>query len=501
MSKVLVASIKGPKGDTGDITPALEEARDAVTAAAADAALSRDAAAVSAEQAASAAVDAVADADIPGQVSAGITSSPTVTAAAQAAAVTAVNAEVAGRDIIEGTDPRVPQYTTLADVLVAETDRDGRASRIVDREGRTWIRPAPGIITEEAYADGSLPIRAAGPTLLERMLTPLPDMRHVAGFTDGVRLSELVVDEKGAVPSWAARRIVSRGMTPAAFPGAVAGPGIVGWGDSMIWHGSTNGVGGWLGDVAAALGGVEYFNAGWVGQFAAEIAARMGATRTRLNFPGGVLPASGGVNVTLSSANPVGGSITPGRTIDGYLVTARGPIRGTLQRPDTSTTTFTRTDPGEAVTFASAPVFFPTAEQSRSDWVHLFWAGRNGPDSSDNLAMIQAMVAMQTAGRKRFLVLEVAPWYGSGTPFADTLNLALAEAFPAQYVPVATWLRTDAAATAAGITFTSDDLADIAAGYTPRSFRDDGVHLSAAGRKAVAAFITQTMIQKGWYQL
>ncbi|PZF11780.1 hypothetical protein DEI98_06575 [Curtobacterium sp. MCLR17_034] len=103
---------------------------------------------------------------------------------------------------------------------------------------------------------------------------------------------------------------------------------------------------------------------------------------------------------------------------------------------------------------------------------------------------------MVSYANARFLILSVIPWFNQISP--DATNYAYNEAFPEQYRDIGAWLRTPAAATAAGITFTTDDQTDIAAGLTPRSLRVDDVHPNAAGRKAIAAYILGEIRKMGW---
>jgi hypothetical protein len=414
------------------------------------------------------------------------------------AAGAAVTANLASRDLVNGTDPRISRILNRAGIAIVETDENGNVSRLVDTAGHTWIKPAANIIDAAALRDFAVTERTLSGPVAARMTNPMDDANIVGGFTDGVRMSELVFDKAGAVPEWAAKRIVERGLSKGALTGALAGPDLMCVGDSLTWHGSSGGTAGWPGIVAANLG-VDQYNAGWTGQTASDIAARMGANPIRVTMPDKTLPASGAVTVTLTgTGNPVGGSILVGKTIDGVIVTPRGPIPTTLQRPDTNTVVLTRSVPGAAVVFAADPVWYPMVEPPRSDRIHIFWVGRNGPTQAGNTAALDGMIAQQTAGRKRFLVLEVPPWKDSAEPFADTFNQILCERYPNNYVPIATWLRTAEAATAAGIVFTADDLIDIADGYLPRSFRDDGVHPSTVARTAIAYRLTQEIESRGW---
>lgn len=316
----------------------------------------------------------------------------------------------------------------------------------------------------------------------------LNDPRYVAGITDGNRYSELVVDATGSIPAWSSRRIVGRGQLWA---------GIACWGDSITEMGVDDGTD-WPTMLALDLG-VAVYNGGWQGQNAQQIAARQGGAKAQLAFPTDTIPASGAATVTVSAgANPVGGNVVAGRTRAGFISTPDGPVSGTLGT-DGTTLTWTRTTPGSDVSLGGAATWTPADGAQRREMVEIYWVGRNNvSDTSGIVAAVTSMAAYQTAGPRRFLVLSVLPWDGQASEVAT--NKALAATFPEAYVPVAAWLRTTAAATAVGITFTGDDNSDIAAGLTPRSFRNsgDGVHLNNTGRRAVAYRIKQELITRGW---
>ena len=77
-------------------------------------------------------------------------------------------------------------------------------------------------------------------------------------------------------------------------------------------------------------------------------------------------------------------------------------------------------------------------------------------------------------------------------------NAAIKAAFPEAYVPAFEWLMTDECAAYLGITWTSTDLADIAAGVTPTQLRADTLHPNTSGAQAVARRLYLSMEEKGW---
>jgi len=134
----------------------------------------------------------------------------------------------------------------------------------------------------------------------------------------------------------------------------------------------------------------------------------------------------------------------------------------------------------------------------------ILYVGRNGfkiQTPAEIVAAIQAMIGHNTAPVKDYLIPEVPPSTAdSSTDLAKlaALNSALLAAFPNQFVPVASYLRSPQAFTDNGFTATTQDNTDIANGFTPSQFTSDGLHFNAAGYVVVSALITRYMTQKGW---
>lgn len=241
------------------------------------------------------------------------------------------------------------------------------------------------------------------------------------------------------------------------------------------------------------LTGLQAVNNGKWGRSAPQTAAAQGGAPTMLTFPSNTIQASGAATVTVpsSTVNPLGGSY------NGSLTGKAHGIAGTLSWVQaTDVLTFTRTTSGSAIALTGAVKFIPDvgAAVANREAIQIFAVGRNGvTDVNGNVAAIRAMAGY---GNSRFLVLSILTWVGQTNPAAS--NYALQEAFPDQYVDLLGWLMTPAAATAAGITFDSNDNADIAAGLVPRALRVDDVHPNAYGRKAIAAYLFQVMVARGW---
>lgn len=267
-------------------------------------------------------------------------------------------------------------------------------------------------------------------------------------------------------------------------PTPPATPGVSAWGDSLTESGlNTDSWVALLGQ-QVALG---FYNGGGWGQSSPQIAGRQGGQPPLVTLTGNQIPASGQVIVTYSSVNIFVADHIASR--DGVIAG----IPGTLSW-DGTTTRFTRATPGIAVPVTAFTRFTPTDGSRRREWAQIIWAGRNGgTDPAPNLDSVNRMIGY---GNGRFLVLQIPP--AMGWPDASAINYAFRERWPDNYVPIADWLRSTAAATAVGITFTSGDNTDIANGLIPTSFRADAVHLNSTGRKAVALRLREELIARGW---
>ncbi|MFF0942683.1 SGNH/GDSL hydrolase family protein [Kocuria sp. CPCC 205300] len=418
------------------------------------------------------------------RVSAAVAADTTVATAAAAA----VDTEIAGRDLLEGST------IVESDIAFAVVDGGGRRSWIeIGPDGRPTSYAARLLGQSEPL------IGSVGAGLgMESVSGAVTDLSYAVVDQNG-RRTELELDAAGKITA----RVLSAW---ASRIGTVAGTGTdfpindwAAWGDSFT---GTS----WPGLLATSLG-VSVYNGGRGGQKTAEIAARQGGTPARVTLNGNTIPSSGPVTVTTITSSPLSaGDSRPGR-VAGVL--------GTLARSaDGATTTFTRSADGTAVAVTAGSRFIPEDGATRRDRITTIWVGRNdlrpeseGPNASTPLDRIlprvQSMIDYLTPAVRRVMVLEIAP-RDDETPGTaartrlDDYNAALKAAFPQHFVPIATWLRTTAAATAAGITFTTDDQADIANGITPRSLRSDVLHLNEAGNTAVVSRLTTEAQNRGW---
>ena len=270
---------------------------------------------------------------------------------------------------------------------------------------------------------------------------------------------------------------------------AVAAPGLLlAAGDSM-----TAGAGGipYTDGLSADLAGRAVVQFGYGGQTARSITARTGAHPVMLAVTDNRIPASGPVSVTARDAN-----LDPG-TYVGSLVG----VPGTMVVAAGNVMTFTRTTSGKA-TACPPGTPFVTRPDFRGQQV-VSWMGRNGLSASDymttNIAEDRHALAWAGTNANRSLILSVVPFT---TDSADTLariaalNDAKRQNFPAQFVDVAARMRSADALEEEGVTPTSQDLQDIANGFTPASFRSDEGHFNTAGYRRVRRIVAAELIAR-----
>lgn len=268
------------------------------------------------------------------------------------------------------------------------------------------------------------------------------------------------------------------------------------WGDSLVATGSS---GDWVSKFATSIG-VNAYNGGQGGEGVRQISARQGAVPALMTVVGGTIPASGAVAVTTNAYFPA----SNGRSTIGTL----SGVNGTYARAsDGLSATFTRTTPGAATPSPANSKFTPLFGATMRDRNIIFLAGRNsflyGADPVETIQCMQQMIDYLTPRVKRVMIFEIPPKntevIGSNDRKAlDAINALLRASFQEYFVDMASWLRTQAAATAAGITFTAQDLTDIANGVTPTSFTTDGLHFSQPCGTAIAYRTKQEAIKRGW---
>ncbi|MCJ1857473.1 MULTISPECIES: TolB-like translocation protein [Klebsiella pneumoniae complex] len=316
------------------------------------------------------------------------------------------------------------------------------------------------------------------------------------------------------------------GMFYAAYPdfeehAYIARKKIVGWGHSFIGNGA------FLKRIYE-LTGLPTYNFGISGQFSTGIAARQGGSPAYYTPVDGVIPASGAVNLSPSVAGPMHGfaAATPLKTnfygVDGVFTW------------DGTNAVFTRDTAGNAVPVpVAAPLYvYPittinvlgsipkdTLFEQHDECINIFWIGRNNVDQPDVIMEnLSGMVEyVKNIGQK---IVILAEFNSSGEPLGSLgfnrvmeLNRRYKEKYPDFYCEIdgvdirQNFINHHNPAS-------DDDVADIAAGLTPRSLRYDSLHPSQQingngasltpelaldyGANVNAKFVHQFLLKKGW---
>lgn len=266
------------------------------------------------------------------------------------------------------------------------------------------------------------------------------------------------------------------------------------WGDSLT-H-----AGGIRDQLAALLPDVTVSNRGASGQNSAHIAARQGGTPAMLTVAGGVIPASGAVQVASRSTPLLIQSGNPAWSLDGVLAG----VHGTLSvASGGGAYTFTRTTDGVAVPIPNgAPFWTDHAVQARRG-AQIIWMGRNNIADPAPYDYLTSMIDFVSPAAKNIVVLSVtnSPDEGIGTERYGLFiraNDELKAMAGDNFLDVRRWLIDEGLA-AAGITPTSGDTAAIAVDAVPPSLTSDGIHFVAAAQTAIGTWLHGKLLELGWY--
>ena len=136
------------------------------------------------------------------------------------------------------------------------------------------------------------------------------------------------------------------------------------------------------------------------------------------------------------------------------------------------------------------------ADTTHRNWPALIWVGHNSPNAAQTVADITASLAWLNMSDARFLiglpVQNTSSAVGSaGYNEILATRAAIISAWPNNYVDL------PAALAAAGNGGTNDN-ADIANGYTPRSLQADSTHLNTAGQVVAEAAWRAAMVARGY---
>lgn len=299
----------------------------------------------------------------------------------------------------------------------------------------------------------------------------------------------------------------------------VSGPDVICWGDSMTQGAGITGVQYAYPAVLQALmqnasSTATVRNSGCGGETSFTISARQGGNPMRLYAENGVIPASPSpVKMVMLDNNGkpirplVQKSGIPETNNDLYFDGTINGVHGRLAivKPNGASPvwdssnyyTFTRSEAGaEVVLNRPTPFYLDFAEARRGD-IAIFWMGQNNETPSESvIADAKAMINHLKPMAKRYLVISrPKPYLNLYAQISDEEKLYLEYGF--RFINVRQYL-IDYGLADAGITPTSQDLSDIAAGLVPSSLRSDGTHFNNAGYAVVAKIVFERLKQLGW---
>ncbi|UVT31702.1 hypothetical protein SEA_PATOS_4 [Gordonia phage Patos] len=240
-------------------------------------------------------------------------------------------------------------------------------------------------------------------------------------------------------------------------------------------------------------------NIGVGGQTASQIAARQGGQPALLTVANNTIPASGAVAVT-TNIDLLGITSDGTRSIQGSLMGIPGTLNY-VRSSGAATYSFTRTTAGAEAACPPGTPFLP--KENYANHFPIIGVGRNGfkTETPDSIIATIRRILRTSKHAEKALILGVPPSEldaaGEITKLND-LNTALKAEFGSFFVDVPGYLRSTATLSAVGITPTTGDTDNIAAGLTPKSFQGDGLHYNAAAYNAINQLILTIYKMKGW---
>lgn len=403
----------------------------------------------------------------------------------------------------------------LARVLSAlsDTTPTGLAFTITDEAGnRSWVEgDTNGDPTDHAAA------RIAGKVTepLGLHFDPLLGPGFHVTDESGQHLAEISTDAAGRTYPWAAERAARRSQ---AYGVNLPVTGFTAWGDSLTFG---QGAGGarW-GDVMASRLGIPATVMGYPANGSANIAFRSGGLPLALSADITIAPGET-VTVTpnITAGWRVGGSLTldmpckvtgsngSGADGTGSMVTVTGlTLRQNVGASTVGTFSLIRAaGAGSAVTIPAGMPLVGTEGDGLNGGGLVLLLGRNNIDTLPAIIRdVSAILGHNTRTPRSFLVVPPTASQNSGAGDlvkVRNITATLRATFGAHHVPdLQGWMASTASLAAVGITPTSNDTADIAAGWIPRSLlvTTDSTHYNAAGHKAAGIFLATAAVAAGW---
>jgi len=274
------------------------------------------------------------------------------------------------------------------------------------------------------------------------------------------------------------------------------------FGDSMT--ASTQGGYAPYGSLVADYLGLALFNPSTPGERTSDISLRQGGFAPRFTVNNGVIPIdTSEFAVTLAESYTSG--FSPAGTTKGNIGTFLNvSFMGIAVNLYHINNAWTMARVVAAAGASPQPVAVPSSgavvrDIASSDWcgaLQVYMGGFNGGDQVKDVQMMSAHLA--TSGRFIVLGMSTGSSGADPTPY-QAANNALAAAFPNQYFDMAGYVISKGLSDE-GITPTTQDNTDIAAGIVPASLRRASTdpHYNAAGQRVIARKLAELIIERGF---
>ncbi|MFM8099996.1 hypothetical protein PU694_02780 [Klebsiella pneumoniae] len=214
--------------------------------------------------------------------------------------------------------------------------------------------------------------------------------------------------------------------------------------------------------------GAAYVSMGTEGAIIAQNAAHIGAVPALITVSGGSIPASGGVAVTASNIPSNGINMAMGGTLAG--------VAGSIAWSNGNTGTFTRSASGTAVTVPDGTPFIPNSSRYRPNEI-ILESGKNDINQNRDAAYILTMTETIVDWLAPFLSTAVVMGHFNNHAYTTAqkttlaaVNAGIVSTYGNRAIDQQAWLVSSTIWTqlaAEGVTPTTQDLADQAAGLPP----------------------------------
>ncbi|WP_259542305.1 hypothetical protein [Klebsiella pneumoniae] len=214
--------------------------------------------------------------------------------------------------------------------------------------------------------------------------------------------------------------------------------------------------------------GAAYVSMGTSGAIIAQNAAHIGAVPALITVSGGSIPASGGVAVTASNIPSNGINMAMGGTLAG--------VPGAIAWSSGNTGTFTRSASGTAVTVPDGTPFIPNSSKYRANQI-ILESGKNDINQNRDAAYILTMTETIVDWLAPFLSTAVVMGHFNNHAYTTAqkttlaaVNAGIVSTYGNRAIDQQAWLVSSTIwdqLAAEGVTPTTQDLADQAAGLPP----------------------------------